>query len=364
MKINRKIIDIIYLGFFSIFLLLFVSGQFTSITGYSLVVIDNADPNSMFPTYFQGDLFIIHKDNPSDIVIGDVIVYLSNSNNRIIHRVIDIFIDSSQNYFFRVKGDNPITNYRPDNYDEGTFIPFDAVLGEILFRAPYLGHLSLTLQQNIFIQSLMFIISIIAILFLFLWDEKENAEDKQYYDLTKSNISSKLSMTNLQFSSFLKLIFNNKNRIYSLLIFFAITFILILSIYSPNLLLSTDDKIRGIQSITYDDEISLLENDGLPDSIFVNVFITVYDNGNMLNYIESINLEVYYNNTLLTETNWNTFRPIKGEFTYGGSIIIPSTHFELFGESNTIIVILTPYVNTLFGSELLDSYNSSTIIDI
>ena len=65
-------------------------------------------------------IFIIHKDNPSDIVIGDVIVYLSNSNNRIIHRVIDIFIDSSQNYFFRVKGDNPITNYRPDNYDEGT----------------------------------------------------------------------------------------------------------------------------------------------------------------------------------------------------------------------------------------------------
>ena len=52
MKINRKIIDIIYLGFFSIFLILFVSGQFTSITGYSLVVIDNADPNSMFPTYF------------------------------------------------------------------------------------------------------------------------------------------------------------------------------------------------------------------------------------------------------------------------------------------------------------------------
>ena len=31
--------------------------------------------------------------------------------------MIDIFIDSSQNYFFRVKGDNPITNYRPDNLE-------------------------------------------------------------------------------------------------------------------------------------------------------------------------------------------------------------------------------------------------------
>ena len=87
MKIRKDLVDYVYFGFFGIIIVLFLTGQFSSFTGTTLVVIDNPDPNSMFPTYFQGDLFVIHKNQPEDIVVGTVIVYsINEGGNRIIRK--------------------------------------------------------------------------------------------------------------------------------------------------------------------------------------------------------------------------------------------------------------------------------------
>ena len=87
--------------------------------GFSFVVISNPDPNSMYPTYFQGDVFLLHKADPEDINVGDVIVYDPGERDLIIHRVISIYKHNdgdSTRYFYRVKGDNPNSNSYLDQY--------------------------------------------------------------------------------------------------------------------------------------------------------------------------------------------------------------------------------------------------------
>ncbi|MFV2014730.1 MAG: hypothetical protein ACC656_04840, partial [Candidatus Heimdallarchaeota archaeon] len=85
MKVKRGYLDYLYLGFFALVVISFLTGMLVSTVGYSMVVIDNADPNSMWPTYYQGDLFVLQNSNPEDISLGDVIVYENARNDKIIH---------------------------------------------------------------------------------------------------------------------------------------------------------------------------------------------------------------------------------------------------------------------------------------
>ena len=85
MEIKRKTLDqFSFFAFIGIIVFLLI-GPFT------LVVIDNADPNSMYPTYQQGDLFILSKPTPDKYELGDVVVYQKpSSDTNVIHRIIDI----------------------------------------------------------------------------------------------------------------------------------------------------------------------------------------------------------------------------------------------------------------------------------
>lgn len=170
MKVRKEHLNYPYLAILAIFLVLFLTGTASSITGYQLVVIDNADPNSMYPTYFQGDQFIIQKTHPMEIEIGDVIVYKNSNDINVIHRIIDIQILSSH-YYFRVKGDNPITN--PPDIDGGhSLINSEAVLGTIVYRIPFLCHISLALQRNFGVKLIVFSFVALISLATFLFPNK------------------------------------------------------------------------------------------------------------------------------------------------------------------------------------------------
>lgn len=148
-RINVK--DAIYLFIFAIIIFLIVKMMFGGIFGLSLVVIENGPKSSMWPTYDQGDMFLINRCSPEKIELGDVIVYESattfSSGTLIIHRVINItiFEDSiGTHYYYRVSGDNPITNNNVDSYNtSSTLIPYDAVLGKTVFLIPKVGYLRL-----------------------------------------------------------------------------------------------------------------------------------------------------------------------------------------------------------------------------
>ncbi|MCE7735477.1 MAG: signal peptidase I, partial [Candidatus Heimdallarchaeota archaeon] len=176
MKVKREYLDYLYLGFFILVVFLFFTGILISAIGFSMVVIDNPDPNSMWPTYFQGDLFVLEDANPDDIVLGDVIVYENSSGDKIIHRVIDVVIINNQ-YFFRVKGDNPISNSTPDpSTNLTTLIASDSVLGKIVYRIPYLGHISLAMQRNAAIQLFVYLIVGLIMIAIVYWPEDEEEE--------------------------------------------------------------------------------------------------------------------------------------------------------------------------------------------
>jgi len=181
-RINIK--DVIYLSIFAIIIFLIVKMMFGGIFGLSLVVIENGPRSSMWPTYDQGDMFLINRCSPDKIQMGDVIVYESansfSSGTLIIHRVINItiFEDSTgSHYYYRVSGDNPNTNNNVDFYNvSSTLIPYDAVLGKTIFLIPKIGYIRLWMTNSPAVRYIILAALLIFGLYLIFAPDKEEAK--------------------------------------------------------------------------------------------------------------------------------------------------------------------------------------------
>lgn len=90
--------------------------------------------SSMHPTYEPGDLVMIAGVDPSEIRVGDVIVFWRDGQ-LIMHRVIRIERVGQHIYFF-TRGDNP-SNPACDYW----VVRDDQVVGKVVGRVPYLGYL-------------------------------------------------------------------------------------------------------------------------------------------------------------------------------------------------------------------------------
>jgi len=106
---------------------------------------------SMYPLLREGDVIFLEKKAPSEIEVGDVIVYRSLKGGLIVHRVIRV-INADGTYYFQTKGDNNSLDDRFLNeYDMGIGVREDRVVGvaakvgESVVKIPYLGSLSLWL---------------------------------------------------------------------------------------------------------------------------------------------------------------------------------------------------------------------------
>lgn len=112
-------------------------------------------------TLHVGDLIIIQGVNASDIHAapepeGDIIVYRQlYSDDLIVHRAIEKKIENGELYFV-TKGD---ANSSPDRPD----VPASHVVGKVLFRIPWIGHLALLMRNS---TGIYIIIALIAILIL------------------------------------------------------------------------------------------------------------------------------------------------------------------------------------------------------
>jgi signal peptidase I len=87
----------------------------------------------------KGDIMVLVGENPQNINIGDILVFESNLDNPVIHRVIKKW-EESRMYHFQTKGDN--------NRDSGSAlgeldISEDRIVGKAVFRIPYLGWLKI-----------------------------------------------------------------------------------------------------------------------------------------------------------------------------------------------------------------------------
>ena len=80
-------------------------------------------------------IFDVNVDSPEDIKEGDVITFISTATltkgMTITHRVVQVIQDEN-GYSYMTKGDNNLAN-------DGAAVPFDNVLGKVLFKIPQLG---------------------------------------------------------------------------------------------------------------------------------------------------------------------------------------------------------------------------------
>ncbi|MEM1639222.1 MAG: signal peptidase I [Desulfurococcaceae archaeon] len=107
---------------------------------------------SMLPLLREGDIVFITRVKPSEINIGDVVVYKTPMGTLIIHRVIGIVVENNK-YYYVTKGDN---NPAPDflYFVNGKGIPYERIVGKVIelngviFKIPYLGNLALMIRNE------------------------------------------------------------------------------------------------------------------------------------------------------------------------------------------------------------------------
>jgi len=121
-------------------------------------------------TLHVGDLIIVQGVNPAEVRAeypdGDIIVFRrpGSLDELIVHRAIENATVGDKIYF-RTKGDG---NDTPDSYSgEGTWkgmISEDLVIGKVVLRVPWIGHIALFMRNSygIFIIVILIIIVVIV----------------------------------------------------------------------------------------------------------------------------------------------------------------------------------------------------------
>ncbi|MBQ3558811.1 MAG: signal peptidase I [Agathobacter sp.] len=145
MRLLRDIADVLtfmvlILGL--LFALLFFGVRFVGITPYGVT------SNSMAPMYPEGSVIYVGETVPEEIQKGEVLTFYMTEGGIASHQVCE---NDVENQFFRTQGIN--------NHDEkGNIlqdaepVPYDKVIGKVLFGIPYLGwaHEELTTPPGLY----------------------------------------------------------------------------------------------------------------------------------------------------------------------------------------------------------------------
>ena len=127
--------------------------------------VDVVVSGSMRPTLEVGDIVVVKAVDPSEIRVGDVIVFHDpiDGEKLIVHRVVDV-VHSGGKYYFDTKGD---ANFLKDSQRWGKLVSQDLVEGKVVFVIPKVGLLRIWLDP--FVSSgFSYVIVIVLLLLLFL----------------------------------------------------------------------------------------------------------------------------------------------------------------------------------------------------
>lgn len=100
----------------------------------------NKEEFASFPMsngFNTGDIIVLTGKEPQDIDVGEVIVFVGNRPDPIIHRVIDKW-QEPDGWYFKTKGDH---NEGTLSFEES--IHEDRVIGRATFRIPLLGYIKI-----------------------------------------------------------------------------------------------------------------------------------------------------------------------------------------------------------------------------
>jgi signal peptidase I len=190
------IILLIILGFFAALVLGFLA---VVPTGSMCIPYDGGCDGWTHPfnqTIHVGDMLIIQPINPAELKTNypnsDIIVYNTQSRGRIVHRIVSK-IDVNGTLSFYTKGDGNGYNKWPSTpvpaeYDSWSPVPQDQIIGKVVLRIPWVGHIALFMQnslgQNIKFLSIPVVVIIVVLLLVIefvlpLYRRKKAQADKQ-----------------------------------------------------------------------------------------------------------------------------------------------------------------------------------------
>ena len=359
--------EIAVLIIFGLIIFIIFKMMFGGIFGLSLVVIENGPQSSMWPTYDQGDMFLIYKCSPEKIELGDVIVYISDTplsrGTLIIHRVVNITTiktGTGIEYYYRVSGDNPNSNTYVDSYNSTTtLIPYEAFVGKTILLIRKIGYLRLWLADNTAVRYILLIAIIGLGAYLILAPDKKKEEEeevateklKEMEKKEKKELSARfkeyfITKWNNTKKWFIELFTVKKQRI-KLIIFCSI--ILALVIFIPVI----DEAIRTKGITTGIDDIVLLSPDYhvTEDMVFVPFTIYFKHDGSWNQVLKSFTTEGIQNGTVLSTAKWYSFYQVEGDNMLGGSLVFVENEFN----SSLDLTIRIKYsIKKRFGQDLLN----------
>ena len=123
-------------------------------------------------TLHIGDLIIIQGVNPTELNVdypsSDIIVFRkpTDTDELIVHRIAAKEVDENGTMYFYTKGDgNPSNRWpnaiQPSEYDSWGRVSEDLVVGKVIMRIPWVGHIILFMHNSV---GLPIILTLMAIL--------------------------------------------------------------------------------------------------------------------------------------------------------------------------------------------------------
>ena len=99
--------------------------------------------SSMEPVYYEGDVVVIKKIDPSELKVGDIIVFEAVGGGiPIVHRIEEV-IEEDGTLYFVTKGDN--NSFRDTYYSPG--VPGSKVIGTPVLKIPKVGWISIWFRR-------------------------------------------------------------------------------------------------------------------------------------------------------------------------------------------------------------------------
>ena len=148
-------------------------GVFTVAMGTSspLVVVTS---DSMLPTLERGHLLVLQRQAPEDIQVGNIIVYNADWHTQapVVHRIIQIENVTGEIRYY-TQGDN---NSQPDPF----YRTYEDIVGVVVFSIPFIGNITLFLQQPGVLPIVLVCLIILMIIpeFLPKKDEEKKVEEE------------------------------------------------------------------------------------------------------------------------------------------------------------------------------------------
>lgn len=138
-----------------------------------LVVVTS---DSMLPTLERGHLLVLQRQAPEDIHVGEIIVYNADWHTQapVVHRIIQIENVTGELRYY-TQGDN---NNQPDPL----YRTYDDIVGVVVFSIPFIGNITLFLQQPGVLPIIIVFLIILMIIPEFLPKKDEEKETTESQD--------------------------------------------------------------------------------------------------------------------------------------------------------------------------------------